>query len=327
MSIVAVTEKEYAKARLAFDKDASVQAIAVPAAEAELAAAIREIHASHAVVGVLRYSRELYQSLPRGAVLARFGVGHEGIDKAAATAAGIFCTNAPGVLSQSVAEHTMMLMLAAARNSARAIAAAHSGEWSAEEGREIAGKTLAVIGCGAIGSTVARIARNGFGMRVIGCDPVVREAPEFTAIVSDFAGAVRGADFVSLHIPSTPGNARFLNAERLAMLSPQAWVINTARGAVLDELALYQALQTGEVAGAALDVFDREPYEPAAEHCDLRRLANVILTPSIGTNTAEANRRMAEGALRNIHLAEAGRYREMDLLNPELLLTAETPRR
>jgi phosphoglycerate dehydrogenase-like enzyme len=159
-------------------------------------------------------------------------------------------------------------------------------------------------------------------MRVVGYmrrQPPVSAWPHFAAITDDFQRAVADADFVSLHIPGTPENVRFIDRERLAMIPERAWLVNTARGAVVDEGALYDALAGGRLAGAALDVFEREPYQPRDDSHDLRTLSNVLLVPHIGSNTAEANRRMAERALRNIRLAEAGDTGSMDLLNPEVL--------
>ena len=141
----------------------------------------------------------------------------------------------------------------------------------------------------------------------------------FVSLTDDFAGAVRGADYVSLHIPATPDNARFIDRERLGMLGSACWLINTARGAVVDENALYDALVSGRIRGAGVDVFEREPYVPVDPARDLRKLENAVLTPHMGSNTVEANARMAQRALRNIALAEAGDYRSMDLLNPDVL--------
>ena len=135
----------------------------------------------------------------------------------------------------------------------------------------------------------------------------------------DFRTAVADAQFVSLHIGATPENARFVNRERLSLLRQDAWLINTARGAVVDERALYDALKDGRIGGAALDVFEVEPYEALDPARDLRTLPNVILTPHVGSNTPDANRRMGEAALRNIELAEAGEFDRMALLNPEVL--------
>jgi phosphoglycerate dehydrogenase-like enzyme len=254
-------------------------------------------------------------------VLARFGIGHDQIDKVQATKADILCTNTPGVLDDSVAEHTISLMLAAARHTPRLAAAMKVGNWTPVVGRELRGRTLAIIGCGPIGLAVARIASRGFGMRVIGFYRRSRpRQPEiFDDLTTDFAAAVHAADFVSLHIPATLENTYFLNGQRLALLPPQAWLLNAARGAVVEEAALYDALHGSRLAGAALDVFAVEPYAPTDPHKDLRALPNTILTPHIGSNTEDANSRMAERALRNIALAGQGDYARMDLLNPEVL--------
>ena len=159
-------------------------------------------------------------------------------------------------------------------------------------------------------------------MRVIGCR---RSAAghaagptntDFEAVTTRFDEAVREADYVCLLIPGTHENARFLNRERLGMLRPQAWLINVARGSVLDEAALFDALTAGRLAGAALDVFGEEPYVPVDPARDLRRLANVSLVPHIGSNTAAATQRMSERAIRNVLLGEAGDIGDMDLLNP-----------
>jgi phosphoglycerate dehydrogenase-like enzyme len=152
-----------------------------------------------------------------------------------------------------------------------------------------------------------QIASEGFGMNVV-C----------AGRGDDFAIAARDADFISLHLPANDETRHFLNREALAVLSPSAWVINTSRGSIVDESALYDALASGRVAGAALDVFEREPYEPVDPARDLRTLPNVILTPHIGSNTVQANARMASRALRNIGLAFVGDYSAMDLLNPEV---------
>jgi phosphoglycerate dehydrogenase-like enzyme len=290
--------------------------------EAELADAIRAAGARHAIVGPVVYRESLYTALPAGSVLARYGVGHDGIDKARATAAGLLCTNTPDVLHQSVAELTMLLILAAARHFEPVAGGMRAGSWAPQTGVELHGRTLAIIGCGTIGRATARIARSGFGMRVTGyrrSGPTSGGDSDFDAITTDFADAVSRADYVSLHIPASPENASFINTARLAQLQRHAWLINTARGAVVDEAALYDVLAGERIGGAALDVYAREPYVPAAPGKDLRTLARVVLLPHVGSNTAEANVRMAERALRNVTLAEAGDFSAMDLLNPEVL--------
>jgi phosphoglycerate dehydrogenase-like enzyme len=322
--IVAVTEPEYRKAEAVFAACKDLQCVPVPVEEQALAEAIRKVGAQHAIIGVTVYRGELYSALSAGSVLARFGVGHDGVDKDLATAAGLLCTNTPGVLDQSVAEITLFLIGAAARHVAALAGAMTRSEWAPYVGVELHGKTLVVVGLGPIGRAVAKMASFGFGMRTIG---VVRkpistlssDREGFVSITDSYESAAAQADFLSLHIPATPANAHFLNAERLSRLSRRAWVINTARGAVVDENALYDAIQESRIAGAALDVFAREPYTPDDPVRDLRKLPHTILTPHIGSNTAEANQRIAERALANIRFAQARQFDRMDLLNPNIV--------
>jgi phosphoglycerate dehydrogenase-like enzyme len=319
--IVLVTETEFKRAPEVFSS-APVQCIAVPADEPTLAREVKERGARYAIVGSVKYVGAIYDALSRGGVIARFGVGHDGIDKDKATAAGVLCTNTPGVLDQSVAELAMLLLLAAARRLAALDADMRAGTWNlGPSGIELRGKTLAIIGGGRIGQATARIASQGFGMRTIGFrrTEVAREMAAFDAMAIDFAAAVSEADFVSLHINAEPANHQFLNRTRLSLMPSRAWLINTARGSVVDETALYDALVEKRLAGAALDVFDREPYVPADPSRDLRTLPNVVLAPHVGSHTREANRGMAERALQNIMRAEAGEFATMDLLNPGVL--------
>jgi phosphoglycerate dehydrogenase-like enzyme len=319
--VVVVTEPEFRRAEAAFTSS-SLTCVAAPPVEADLVQAILATGARHAVLGPFVYKDALYAAFPPGAVLARYGVGHDGIDKARATRAGLFCTNTPGVLHQSVAELTLLLILAAARHLEQVTRSMRAGQWAPRPGVELRGKTLALVGCGTIGRATAQIAKAGFGMRVVGyrrSGGASAGDEDFDTITSDFADAVRGADYVSLHIPASPANMAFINEDRLSLLEKHAWLINTARGAVADERALYDALAAGRIGGAAIDVYDREPYEPAEAGKDLRTLSNVIVVPHIGSNTAEANIRMAERALRNITLAERGEFSQMDLLNPDVL--------
>ena len=328
MTRVLVTELEYAKAEKIFSASSSecgLECLPVSKEEHELAAAVRSQGAAHVIVGVDPFVGALYEALPTGGVIARFGVGHDGIDKECATAHGLFCTNTPGTLDNSVAEHAIALLLAAARNLPDQVAEVRAGTWMPKVGVELRGKTLAIIGCGAIGQQVGHIARAGFGMRVTGCERdqesirrLPAEAP-FEEVTTEFSEAVANADFVSLHIPSTSATRHFMDATRLALLPKKAWLVNTARGAVVDEAALFDALHSGLIAGAALDVFEAEPYTPSAPDRDLRTLSNVILTPHIGSSTAEACERMARSALQNILHAEQAQFSSMNLLNPKVL--------
>ena len=320
---VLVTESEYRKAEARFSSAPGLECLRAPDDERDLASALRETHAAHVVVGPRTYSGRLYEVLPRDGVIARFGVGHDNIDKRKATAAGLLCTNTPGVLNQSVAEHTMLLVAAAARRLLSLSTDLARQAWNPATGAELQGKTLAIVGCGGIGRNVARIATLGYGMHVVGCSRPDVAPPtrleHFAAVTNDFAAAVRQADFVSLHMSASRDNAHFINRDRLAHLGECSWLINTARGSIVDERALFAALTERRLAGAALDVFAREPYEPIEGGGDLRTLPNVILTPHVGSNTIAANRRMAERALQNVMFAEARAFARMDLLNPEVL--------
>ncbi len=322
-STVLVTDPEYRKGEASFAAAQGLDCVRAPDAEDELASAIRGSQARYVIVGNRKYSGPLYDALPAGGVIARMGVGHDGVDKGRATAAQLFCTNTPGVLDQSVAEHAMLLIAAAARQLLPALASMASGAWTATAGRDLYGKRLAIVGCGGIGRALARIAALGYGMQVTGCtrpnSPAPRALDHFHFVTNEFAAAVRGADFVSLHMPAKPENARFINRERLEQMEQGAWLVNTARGAVVDELALFESLTSGGIAGAALDVYECEPYVPVPAVGDLRSLPNVVLTPHVGSNTVESNRRMAERALMNIQFAEAGRFDRMDVVNRDVM--------
>ncbi len=320
---VLITDTEYRKGEAFFTGVNEFECLRAPADEHALAASVRESKSRYAIVGGAKYTGGLYDALPPGGVIARFGVGYDGIDIGRATAARLLCTNTPGVLDQSVAEHTMLLIAAVAKRLIPASTGMAQNAWQPTTGVELQGKRLAIIGCGGIGRAVARIAALGYGMQVIGCTRPGAVPPSaiehFQFVTNDFSEVVRAANFVSLHIPANSDNIRFVNRERLAYLDTRAWLINTARGAVVDETALFEALTNSRLAGAALDVFEREPYAPLAGGGDLRSLQNVVLTPHVGSNTGEANRRMAERALQNIALAESREFARMDLLNRDVL--------
>jgi phosphoglycerate dehydrogenase-like enzyme len=321
---VAVTEQEFNKSRQIFIADEKFECIPVPADESGLAFALRNKAIKHVIIGTEKYQDALYKALTGGSVIARFGVGHDGVNKELATDLGIFCTNTPGVLSNSVAEYTISLLLAAARQIIRLANDCKLGIWQTNIGFELMNKKLAVIGCGPIGRRVSRIASSGFGMEVIGCElmdidiALMKNEYGFAGITKDFNEAVQNADFVSLHIPNNPATYHFVNESRLAMIPEKCWLINTARGAIVDEKALHEAIFNNKLSGAILDVFENEPYIPAEQY-DLRSLKNVIMLPHIGSSTREACDKMAVKCLQNISFAESGDYGRMDILNKDLL--------
>lgn len=322
---VLVTNVEYQKAKHAFVETPDLDCVCAGDDEAALVAAVREHGACSVIVGVEPYLTDaLYEAIPEGGVVARFGVGHESVDKARATAHKILVTNTPGALTVTVAEHAIWLMGALARHVAPVHAEVCAGTWQPRVGTELRGKTLAIIGPGAIGREVAGIAARGLGMNAVAFGRRMLPEPECRAsgislMTTSFEEAAREAHFISLHLASTPETRHFINAERIAAMHEGAYLINTARGAVLDELALFDALASHRLAGAALDVFETEPYVPAAPDRDLRALPNVLLTPHTGSTTLEACTRMAERALANVRAGLAKRYDEMDILNPEAL--------
>ncbi|MBI5822263.1 MAG: hypothetical protein HZA88_25080 [Verrucomicrobia bacterium] len=310
---ILVSELEFRKAGEVFQAAKDVRCEPAPPDETALTAAVISHDVRAVIVGVAPYRGPLYQALGRknGAIIARFGVGHDSVDKLLARQHGIVVTNTPGVLDISVAEHSIWLMGCLARKIVQLETRFRKGEFAAEVGTELRGKTLGILGFGGIGHSVASIAHFGFGMKVIACsrnkpaEPPARFGVE--RFTTDAEELFRAADIVSVHLPANANTQRFVNAARLTWLKPGAMLINTARGALLDEEALYNALASGRLAGTALDVFEREPYVPARPDKDLRKLENVVLTPHVGSNTREANRRMAESSLENVRCFLAGK--------------------
>jgi len=235
---------------------------------------------------------DLRRAQPRLRVVGRAGVGVDNIDVAAARQVGVIVVNAPLASTDAVAEHTLALMLALARHLPQADASLRRGEWRKSEflGTELGGKTLGLIGLGRIGAAVAERAR-ALGMAVVAYDPLL--SPEEIAVRGarplGLQALLAEADYLSLHVPLTPETRGLLDAHALARLRPGARVVCTARGGLVDEAALLAALDTGRLAGAALDVFEEEPPRPGP----LLNHPALILTPHIAAQTVEAQARAA----------------------------------
>lgn len=246
-----------------------------------------------------RVDAELINSAPHLRAIANYAVGYDNIDLAAARARGIRVGNTPDVLTDATADLTFALLLAAARQLPAAAQAAHEGDWLTWEpgrylGAEVHGATLGIVGMGRIGRAVARRA-TGFGMRVIhtgrdGGEPLERLLAQ--------------SDFVSLHCPLTAETHHLIDAAALKRMKPTAILINTARGPIVDQAALRQALIGDGIAGAALDV--TEP-EPPAKDDPVLRTPNLLVVPHIGSATRAAREQMAELAVENLLEALAGR--------------------
>lgn len=322
-----VTQQEYNKAEDIFKSDNDINCVPVPLEEDKLSKAIADNKALGCIIGVDAYKDQLYKSIPKGGIIARFGVGHDGVDKAKATDNGIIVTNTPGVLDDSVAEHAIFLMGALSRNITRHDNDMKNNSWSPAIGSELKGKTLLVLGCGPIGCKTAKIASFGFGMTVIGCDIADLDAKQLkeefgiTKFTKNYDEVIGQADIISIHIPSLPVTKHTINEEFLFKMKSTAYIINTSRGPVVDESAIYNALNENKIAGAGLDVFEQEPYEPADPQKDLRTLDNVVLTPHVGSSTNEACDRMALSCLENVKAVINKDYDKLNILNPKVLDT------
>ena len=238
--------------------------------------------------------------------IGRAGIGVDNIDIEAATKRGVVVANAPESNTVAAAEHTLGLMLAAARHIPAADVSLKGGEWkrSAFKGVEVRGKTLGLIGLGHVGAIVARGAL-GMGMRVLAYDPYVSEDRIRSMNVDraeDIDEVFENADFVSLHVPRTPQTMGLVNEATLARMKPTAYLINVARGGIVDETDLYNALKSGEIAGAALDVFAEEPTTESP----IFSLSNVVVTPHLGASTAEAQDRAGVTAAEQVAIALRG---------------------
>ena len=234
-----------------------------------------------------KVTAELLAAAPRLRVVGRAGTGVDNIDVTAASSRGVLVVNAPGANSISVAEHTCALMLALARSLPAADRAMKEGKWEKKRfvGSEVRGKTLGIAGLGRIGQEVAQRAR-AFGMRVVAHDPFISRdiAGALGVELLSFDDVCRESDFLTLHVPGTPETRHLINRARLALAKPGIRIINTARGELVDEAALKQAIDAGTVAGAALDVFEKEP----PTDWGLAQLPQVIATPHIAASTEEA---------------------------------------
>ncbi|MEM4633820.1 MAG: hydroxyacid dehydrogenase [Candidatus Anstonellaceae archaeon] len=235
-----------------------------------------------------KVTRELLSSAPKLRIVARAGVGTDNIDKAACQERGIKVVNTPGASSNAVAEMALGMMFAISRKLAVADSGMKSGKWLKKEliGTELEGKTLGIVGLGRIGSLLAVKAKS-LGMNILYYDPRSESAAIGKKV--SFDELLASSDFVSLHAPLTPENEKMINHAAISKMKKGAVLINTARGALVDEDALYSALKSGHLAAAALDVYPQEPY--SGKLCEL---PNVLLTPHIAGNTIEAQRRIGQ---------------------------------
>lgn len=280
-----------------------------PLTEAEAGAALRAYDAVLPTLGD-RFSAAAFAGGGlRTGIVANFGAGYDHIDVTAAAAAGVAVTNTPDVVTEATADIAMMLVLMAARRASEGERLLRAGLWTGWHptqllGSHVSGRVLGVIGMGRIGRAIARRAHGGFGMRVVfhnrsavsSLDVPAQQLPSLEAVLE-------AADIVVIAVPGGAGTRGMIGAAELARLGPEGYLVNIARGDVVDEDALIAALRAGTISGAGLDVYAREPLVPEA----LRVLDNVTLLPHLGTATEEARTNMALRALDNLLAFRDGR--------------------
>src|SRR3989344_858676 len=248
--------------------------------------------------------REVFEAAPTAKIFANYAVGFDNINVEDAKAHGVTITNTPGVLTDSVAEHTFALMMALMHRIVESDQYIRSGKYEGWApmlllGLDMKGKILGILWAGRIGHTVAHHACHGFGMRVLYYDVKRNEELERdmdARFCSTIEEVLKEADVVSLHVPLLPSTKHLINAETLRLMKPTAYLVNTSRGAVIDEEALVQALQKGIIKGAALDVFENGPRLTPG----LAELLNVVLTPHTASATEETRAAMSALAAENI---------------------------
>ncbi|MEI7671659.1 MAG: phosphoglycerate dehydrogenase [Deltaproteobacteria bacterium] len=282
--------------------------------EDELIELLREVDG--VIVSSDPFTARVLDASPQLKVISRTGVGYDAIDVKAATARGIIVCNTPGVNRHAVTEWTFALLLSCSRKLKENQAEVRAGGWTRHEGIDLAGKTLGLVGLGTIGKEVAQRA-DAFEMRILACD-VIRDTQFAEAHRVTFVSLeelLRESDFVSLHTFQNEKTRHLINAERLALMKPTAFLINTARGGIVDTEALCRALTEKRIAGAALDVFEGEPLRAEST---LRAIANLYLSPHVAGATADARRLSGAMAADNLVCALNGE-RPPGILNPDVL--------
>ncbi len=283
--------------------------------EAEVIDAVKDVDG--VLAHIEPYTRRVIEGAPRLRILSRAGVGYDAIDVAAATEHRVAVCTSVGSNDKTVADYAVMLMLALARN----LIPGHTtlyrdGSFDRPLGVDFFGKTVGIIGTGAIGKQVAQRVR-GFDCRTLGYD-VVQDAAFAEASGLRYVPLetlLRESDFVTIHLPLLAATHHLIGAEQLALMRPGAYLVNTARGPLVDEQALYAALTARQIAGAGVDVFEAEPLAPDSP---LRELDNVILTPHNAGGTHEATERSGEMAADSIVRVLRGE-RPRSCVNPEVL--------
>ncbi|MBK5926016.1 D-glycerate dehydrogenase [Rhodobaculum claviforme] len=289
--------------------DVTLRAHTTPMTPDELTDSLAQADAVLPTLGDL-YSAGVFAAVPapRARMLANFGVGYNHIDVAAARAAGITVTNTPGAVTDATADIAMTLMLMSTRRAAEGERLVRAGAWQGWHptqmlGLHLSGKTLGIVGMGRIGRAIARRAQAGFGMRIVYLNrSEVADTGVPAERMADLAGLMAASDVVVVAVPGGDGTRHLIDAAALASLRPHAHLVNIARGDVVDEAALIDALEGRRIGGAGLDVYEHEPVVPER----LRALDNVVLLPHLGTAALEVREAMGLMAVDNLGAFFAG---------------------
>ena len=289
----------------------------VPAATAPIYATAAPAQAITAA-SLLRYDAAVMDACPQLKLIARTGIGVDNVDLEAATERGIVVTNTPDGPTESTAEHTVAMLLGLAKRIKQGGAHLAEGRWGQRPatmmGDEVQGRTLGLVGLGRIGRRVAHICGVGLGMRVIGFDPLVtpEQALALGIEPASLERVIEEADFLSLHAPAVPATYKLMDRARIGRMKQGAYLLNLARGTLVDEEALLEALDSGHLAGAGLDVFDPEPLPVESR---LRTHPMIIATPHSASGTYEGRRRMETMAVERVLTFFRGE-RPPDVVNP-----------
>lgn len=250
------------------------------------------------ICGIETWGAREMERLPKLKILSRFGVGVDNIDLEAAKARGIICTRAVGINTYAVAEFAVTSMLAMLRRVVLLDRETKSGQWIKHQGEELAGKTVGLIGFGAIARQVAKLLQ-GFSVRILAYDayPNQQAAEQLGVTLTSLDQVLAESHILSLHLPGTPETKHLIGAEAFSKMRRGAYLVNTSRGAVVDEAAAYEALSSGKLAGMTSDVFDPEP--PAYNH-PLFKLDHFFCSPHVAAATVEANRKTSLLAVQNV---------------------------
>lgn len=283
----------------------------------EAAAVLEVLDGADAVIAsVDPYTDEVLAARPRLKLISRWGAGYESVDLAACTRHGVIATRVVGALTDAVADHAFALLLGLARRVAEGDRQVREGGWKPLQGLAVHGATLGLVGFGPIGQAVAERAR-GFQMTILVHDPYQSDEVLATAgaVRAPLARLLAESDFVSLHAATTDETRNLIDAAALALMKPTALLVNTARGSLVDEPALIEALERGAIAGAALDTYAREPLTPDAP---IRQAPRTLLMPHSGFNTGASALAVSGQAADAVLAVQAGRVPD-HVLNPEVL--------